>query len=130
MINTSNPTNYSSVSGYVNQVSIQSAIVSQLVTLIRSGKFCASVKKIVLVGHSFGSVISNVVLASDPDLVDGAILTGIAYAPNNFAVVLEALQPRLAKLQSLAKWGRLDGGYVSWVDIYANINAYAHHPRF
>jgi len=118
------------VSGYVNQVSIQSAIITQLVALIRSNKFSASVNKVVLVGHSFGSVISNTVLATDPDLVDGAILTGIAYAPTDTAVSIEALQLRLARLQSPSKWGKLDGGYVSWVDIYANINGFFKAPAY
>ena len=89
-----------SVSGYVSQVSTQAAALGQLVTLIRGGEFSAPAKKIVLVGHSFGSVISNALLVSNPDIVDGAVLTGIGYAVPDTSVVFEAWQPRLASLQS------------------------------
>jgi pimeloyl-ACP methyl ester carboxylesterase len=81
-------------------------------------------KKVVLVGHSFGSILSNAVLATNPGLVDGAILTGIGYDIPDTSVSFEAWQPRLASLQSPARWRQLDGGYITWVDIYANINTY------
>ena len=113
-----------SVSGYVSQVSIQVAALAELVNLIKSGKFCAPAQKVVVVGHSFGSVISNKLLVDYPDLVDGAVLTGIGYAVPDSAVSFEAWNPRLARLQSPGRWRQLDGGYVTWVDKFANINVY------
>lgn len=114
-----------SVSGYVSQSSIQSAIITQIVKLIRSGKFSSVPSKVVLVGHSFGSVISNAVLNSDPDLVDGAVLTGMAYAGYPITVAWEAFQTRLARLQNSTKWEKYDGGYITWADLYSNIEKYA-----
>ena len=89
--------------------------------MIRSGKFCAPPKKVVLVGHSFGSGVSNAVLAASPGIVDGAVLTGIGYDIPDSAVTVEAWQPKLARLQSPGRWRQLDGGYITWVDIYANV---------
>jgi pimeloyl-ACP methyl ester carboxylesterase len=106
----------------VAQVSIQVAALEQLVGLIRAGKFSSAPKKIALVGHSFGSVLSNALLVSNPDLVDGAVLTGIGYAVPDTSVAFEAWQPRLAQLQSPGQWRHLDGGYITWIDIFANVN--------
>lgn len=111
-----------SVSGYVNQVSIQVAILEKLIDQIRSGTFSPKPKNVVLVGHSFGSVISNTLLVSNPGLVDGAILTGIGYKIPDTAVAFEAWQPRLARLQSPGRWRQLDGGYTTWVDIFSAAN--------
>ncbi len=110
----------------MNQVSIQVAILEQLVAQIRAGSFSSKPKKVVLVGHSFGSVISNAILATSPDLVDGAVLTGIGYQIPDIAVPFEAWQPRLARQQSPGRWRQLDGGYVTWVDIFSNVNVYVH----
>jgi len=117
-------------SGYVSQVSIQVAALEQLVTLIRGGEFSAPAKKVVLVGHSFGSVVSNSLLGSNPDLVDGAVLTGIGYAVPDTSVTVEGWQPRLARLQSPGRWRQLDGGYITWVDIFANINTFFKFPFY
>lgn len=118
------------VSGYINQVSIQVAILEQLVGILRSGRFCAVPKAVVLVGHSFGSVVSNALLVASPGLVDGAVLTGIGYKVPDTSVAFEAWQPRLASLQSPAKWRQLDGGYVTWVDIFANVNTFFKAPFY
>lgn len=110
------------ISGYIAQVSIQVSILQQLVGEVRSGKFGVKPKSVVLVGHSFGSVVSNALLAATPDIVDAVVLTGIGYAVPSNAVNFEAWQPRLARLQSPGRWRQLDGGYVTWVDIFANVN--------
>ena len=113
-----------SVSGYVNQVSLQVAVLAKLVDQIRAGTFSSKPKNVVLIGHSFGSVISNTLLVSNPGLVDGAVLTGISYKVPDTSVAFEAWQPRLARLQSPGRWRQLDGGYTTWVDIFANVNVY------
>jgi pimeloyl-ACP methyl ester carboxylesterase len=61
-------------------------------------------QSIILIGHSFGSFISNALLRIDPSAADAAILTGLAYVNNatNYALVLEALNPRIASTQNPA----------------------------
>ncbi|KAH9205469.1 Alpha/Beta hydrolase protein [Leptodontidium sp. 2 PMI_412] len=118
------------VSGYVNQVSIQVAILEQLIDQIRAGTFSSKPKNVVLIGHSFGSVISNAILVSKPGLVDGAVLTGISYKVPDTSVAFEAWQPRLARAQSPGRWRQLDGGYTTWVDIFANANVFFKYPFY
>lgn len=61
---------------------------------------------------------------ASPDLVDGAILTGIGYSTPSISVNFEAWQVRLARLESPGRWRQLDGGYVTWVDDFAAANTY------
>jgi alpha-beta hydrolase superfamily lysophospholipase len=112
-----------SVSGYVTQISNQAAIITELVKLIRSGTFSSPPSKVVLLGHSLGSVLSNVVLNTDPELVDAALPTGTAYEASG-SVSDQAKQLRLANLYEPEKFSKWDGGYTVWVDIYSNIEVY------
>lgn len=69
------------VSGYVAQASNQISILQELATAVKSGKYTSSFGKpesLVLVGHSFGSVISAAAITATPALADGLILTGNA----------------------------------------------------
>lgn len=87
---------------------MQACILDELIPLVRSSKFSSSPSKIVLLGHSFGSVVSNAVLSSHPEMVDAAILTGIAYNASS-TIPNQTKQLRLAKLREPAKWRNLDG---------------------
>lgn len=108
------------VSGYVAQVANQGAIAAQLSSLVRSGKFTSgSPQKVVLLGHSMGSVYSTAAARSDPTLMDAAILTGIAFS----RVPASAEAERLASESNPWKWGSLKG-YVTWVDKYSNLVSY------
>jgi pimeloyl-ACP methyl ester carboxylesterase len=98
-----------------------------LATAVKSGNYTGSIgtpKSLVLVGHSFGSAITNAVVRTSPTLADGLILTGwsflrSAYAKTvpkgfNFNVdvsrgsgVLETFQPRIASGED-SKWKALD----------------------
>ena len=69
------------VSGYLNQLPIQVELAKKLTHQIKAGKYTGSVgkpKKLVLVGHSYGSAISAAVLAAEPGLADGVVLTGMS----------------------------------------------------
>ncbi|KFY47811.1 hypothetical protein V496_10433 [Pseudogymnoascus sp. VKM F-4515 (FW-2607)] len=115
------------VSGYTNQANIQVAILAELASAIRLGRLTGSMGKptaIVLVGHSFGSFISNALISAQPTVADAVILTGISYAGGTPGVVASAFQPRIAASQSPHKWRHLDNGYVTWVDVFANINTF------
>lgn len=114
------------ISGYQVQGPVQVALLEQLVMAIRSGKISTPPSKVVLVGHSLGSIISNAVLNSNPNLVDGAILTGIAYYGVSGQVATEVKQLRLASVANPAKWGDRDSGFLTWVDIYSNIEGYVY----
>lgn len=68
-----------------------------------------------------GSIYSNGVMHSDPKLADGAILTGIAYNVTGTPTQDQSKQNRLAKLLQPKKWGYRDGGWVSGVDEFSDI---------
>jgi pimeloyl-ACP methyl ester carboxylesterase len=111
------------LSGFVNQGVQQVDILDQIARQIRAGQYTGTIgvpRKIVFVGHSYGSAISAGTIAGAPDIADGVVLTGLAFA-QNFQVVTEAMAPRIASVQN-KMWQGLDTGYVTWTDIYANIN--------
>jgi pimeloyl-ACP methyl ester carboxylesterase len=57
-------------------------IVRQLVPALRTGALGQSFEKVVLVGHSFGTLVTYAAVGSDPDLVDGVIATGVSRGPD------------------------------------------------
>jgi pimeloyl-ACP methyl ester carboxylesterase len=108
----------------VNQASIQVAILDELATAVKAGKYTGSTgtpKSLVLVGHSFGSALSAAAVTVSPDLADGLILTGFSYNGSNGAGFLESFAPRIAS-QEHSRWDKLDTGYLAPVDIYSNVN--------
>ena len=119
------------VSGYQEpQSPTQVAILQQLTGFLRSGKYTGDIggtpSKIVRVGHSFGSYISNALIATSPQLSDAAILTGIAYASAASGTFVEAFGLRIARLQAPGKWPGRDNEYLTWVDIAANAATFFH----
>jgi hypothetical protein len=110
-----------------SQALTQLAILQQLMTFLRSEKYTGTLgasSKIVHVGHSFGSCISNALIATTPQLSDAAILTVIGYTevPTSGAFV-EAFGLRIATLQAPGKWPGRDNEYVTLVDAPANVAA-------
>ncbi|KAK2813287.1 hypothetical protein FQN50_000601 [Emmonsiellopsis sp. PD_5] len=120
------------LSGFVNQAAIQIPILRELTTLLKSGKYTGNTgkpKSLVLVGHSFGSFLSNALVATDPDAADGVILTGYGFTSNG-AVTMEAFNPRIAAQQDPKKFGELDAGYITWSDVYSNVNSFFKAPEY
>ena len=96
--------------------------MQQLSTLLRSGKYTGPLGvpgKLVHVGHSFGSFLSNALIANTPELSDAAILTGIAYGSVATAF-MEAWGLRIASQIAPGKWNNRDNGYLTWVDPFGN----------
>ncbi|KAL3420634.1 hypothetical protein PVAG01_07079 [Phlyctema vagabunda] len=117
------------VSGYEEPQSLtQVAILRQLTILLRSGQYTGDLNslpsKIVHVGHSYGSFISNGLIATTPQLSDGVILTGIAYAGVESGALIEAFGLRIANTQAPGKWPGRDNEYVTWVDAIANVGVF------
>ncbi|MCJ1400308.1 hypothetical protein MMC11_003513 [Xylographa trunciseda] len=125
------------ISGWVNQVSNQNAILTELATLIRAGKYTGSIgtpQSIALIGHSFGSVISHGVAAFAPNTIDALILTGYNLNDTalNLPLVLQAWAPKIASTETVftGQDAQLDNGYISWPDVYANINTFFKAPNY
>lgn len=102
--------------------------MQQLSTLLRSGKYTGALGipgKLVHVGHSFGSFLSNALLVTTPELSDAAILTGIAYA-SVATTFMEAWGLRVASQIAPGRWNNRDNGYLTWVDVFGNAAVFYH----
>ena len=111
------------ISGYDAQIAIAIAVLESLAKSVREGNYTTIGKPtyLVVVGHSFGSYSSNVVVGENPTLADAAILTG--YGLNGSGQLsLEGFAPRVARLQNPGSWSDLDSAYVTTGDVYSNIN--------
>ena len=111
---------------------MQLSILSSLISSIRSGRLShGTPKSIVLIGHSFGSFLSNALVALEPTAaaIDAVILTGYSLEGYTPQTVLEAFAPRVANLQS-PHFAPFDPGYVTTRDVYSNINNYFKAPAY
>lgn len=114
------------MSGYDNQISIASAILSSLAKSVRRGIYTTIGKPthLVFVGHSFGSFISNVLVGSDSSIADAVILTGYGLNGSNSQLTLEGFAPRVANLQRPRSFSAFDSGYLTTGDILSNIQIF------
>jgi alpha-beta hydrolase superfamily lysophospholipase len=67
------------LSGYVNQLTLQVEVLSNLVKGVKAGKYTGTLgvpSKVVVLGFSFGSFVTTTLVATEPTLMDGAVLTG------------------------------------------------------
>ncbi|PMD26058.1 alpha/beta-hydrolase [Hyaloscypha hepaticicola] len=120
------------LSGYVAQIPINVGVLEQLTNYIRSGSLSLAgnkykPNKIVLLGHSVGSIISNALLVTNPTIADGAVLTG--WSPNSgllaaIPCIFAGIQAKIAKTVNPARWGAYDNGWFTVIDIYAYIELF------
>ena len=104
-------------------------MLQQLIGFINEGKCTGKIgvpSSTVLVGHSFGSILSHGIAKVAPHTVDAIILTG--YLPVatylNVEIIAASWQPRIANLEGQGRWHDYDTGYVTWVDLFSNVDTY------
>ncbi|KAL5324233.1 hypothetical protein ACEPPN_008777 [Leptodophora sp. 'Broadleaf-Isolate-01'] len=123
----------SMVSGYdVPQSTTQLAILQQLTSLLRNGNYTGAFgkpSKLVHIGHSYGSQLSNGLIATTPGLSDGAILTGLSYGVTSGSFLKE-WGFRIAELQAPGKWPGRDNNYVTGVDACGNAATFFHENSY
>ncbi|MCJ1422472.1 hypothetical protein MMC29_000352 [Sticta canariensis] len=114
------------VSGYENQLSIQIAVLSSLARSVSRGIHTTIGKPthLVLVGHSYGSFISNGLVASAPNIADAVVLTGYGFNGSDSQVLLEAFAPRVARLQRPRAFSAFDSGYLTTADIFGTVQIF------
>lgn len=132
----------SRISGFENEGPVQIELLARIVQAIRNNQYTDDIKaeKVSLVGHSYGSFLSNGVVARYPKLADSAVLTGIAYPnPNDPAARTGAWIPtifasRIAKtlpVESRPQFAdTLDTGYLGFGDIFAYVQSFLHQPDY
>ncbi|KAL9481004.1 hypothetical protein ACSS6W_005790 [Trichoderma asperelloides] len=102
--------------------------VAVLEGLVNYAKTKGNASKIALVGHSYGSYISSA--AATHTAIDGLVLTGFSGTFEFFPPFVAGAGLRVAKLQNPARWGRLDSGYLTTSDLYAETYIYYAAPHF
>ena len=116
----------------MNQLNIQTPILSSLVPFVRSGRcklLSSAPKSIVLVGHSYGSFLSNSLVVAEPTAVDGVIMTGYKLKGIDQQVELQSFAPRVVNLQN-PRFAVYDAGYVTTGDLLSHINTFFKAPDY
>lgn len=115
------------ISGFVNQLRIQKAILVELSKKVKSGKYNGNFgkpDKLAVMGFSFGSFVTHFAVAENPWIADAAILTAINYNTTglNANGLVRSFVPRIASLQNPRRFGLADPGYLTWADVFAQVN--------
>jgi pimeloyl-ACP methyl ester carboxylesterase len=111
----------------------QVAILVKLTQLARDGHLSPRIpkpQKVVHVGHSYGSLLSNALVAAQPNLSDGLILTGFTHNTTWISFFEMALSFHLARENNPHRFGQLSSGYITWGDKYDNQAAFFNAPFF
>lgn len=113
----------SRISGFVAQGANQVQILGQIAAQVKAGHYVGSTgkpKKLVLLGHSFGSFISTSLLAQQPNIADAAVLTGLSFYQHPQDLI-EAFEFRIANGED-KKFADRDAGYLTSGSVYGNVN--------
>lgn len=115
------------------QTQTQVAILAKLTQLVLNGHLSPRIpipKKVIHVGHSYGSLITNGVVATQPNLSDGLVLTGFSYNDTWIPTFELALSFHLARENNPSRFSQLSSGYLTWGDKYDNQGAFLRTPFF
>jgi pimeloyl-ACP methyl ester carboxylesterase len=115
------------------QTVIELAILTKITTMLRAGTISKEIhvpRKIVHIGHSYGSQLSNALIASTPDLSDGVVLTGYSLNATWFPWFERVSTFHLASENQPARFANRSSGYLTWGDKYTNQYAFLKYPYF
>ena len=93
---------------------MQLEILHGLVEYARAGKFdSGNFTNVVAVGHSFGSLLINLLTVAYPEDVDAAILTGFGTLDTGLVAAIASYGSVLASQAIPDRYGNLSGGYIT-----------------
>ncbi|KAJ7688991.1 Alpha/Beta hydrolase protein [Mycena rosella] len=108
----------------VVQLPIQVEILASLTRLLLEHPspytLNASVTSAVHFGHSYGSYITAGLASAYPELTQAISLSGYSGVFDYFNILIAGWQSRVAALLDPARWGHLQSGYVTPVDVNAD----------
>ncbi|KAI9656022.1 MAG: hypothetical protein M1821_005083 [Bathelium mastoideum] len=105
------------------QAQVELAILTSLTKLLREGKLHSGIpipKKVAHVGHSFGSLLSNGIAVSAPELTDAVVLTGFSHLTQYLQWYVHSTAYHLARLNQPKRFGNFESGWVTWGDQFYN----------
>ena len=115
----------------VVQAPTELAILTELTIMLKKTLIsgCNAHESFVHVGHSYGSTLTNALVATAPQLSDGIILTG--YSNNlTFQGLFLATTGHLASTNQPARFAGYSSGYLTWADKYYNQYSFLAYPYF
>lgn len=77
-------------------------------------------KKIVHVGHSFGSALTYELVAMHPNISDGIILTGYSQNGTYVAAISAGMNWQIARMNQPLRFGNHSMGYLTWANMGSN----------
>lgn len=102
------------------QADIQAAVLIEITRLLRSGGLHVSLPRpsgrVLHVGYSFGSILTNVLIAKRPELSDGVVLTGLSHNLSFSTRYAIATNFHLAKENRPWLWGNHSTGFLTWAN--------------
>jgi pimeloyl-ACP methyl ester carboxylesterase len=122
----------------IQQLGPETAVLVALTTLLREGGLSKPAgckisipSKVFHVGHSFGSCISNALVAAAPSLSDGIVLTGFS-TDSSFGVEFAiSTDFHIAKENQPDRLGAYtSNGWLTWGDELGNQYSFLHYPNF
>jgi pimeloyl-ACP methyl ester carboxylesterase len=116
------------------QANIELALLTSLTKIVRQGRLpgLPRPRKIVHIGHSYGSALVAALGATNPKLSDGIILTGLT-ANSNYTKNLAAISAfNLANENEPDRFppSIYSNGFITWPNKQANQFAFLHYPDF
>ncbi|KAI1453931.1 alpha/beta-hydrolase [Annulohypoxylon moriforme] len=103
------------------QFQVEAAVLDKLIDYARHA---VNADKVALIGHSYGSYLTIASAASKTTAIDAVVLTGFAGGFTHFTPFLAGSGFRVARHADPLRWGSLDPGYLTTVDVYAETYAY------
>jgi pimeloyl-ACP methyl ester carboxylesterase len=114
---------------------VELSLLASLTAALRGGEISAHIpvpKKVIHVGHSWGSQLSNALAASPlgSPLSDGLILTGYGQLLTYHPLFLASTAFHFASTNQLHRFRHRSSGYLTWGDQFANQCAFFAYPHF
>lgn len=115
----------------VVQTPLEVAIAVQLIEQLRAGAFGGiAFEKVVGVGHSFGSIITQAITASSPSSIDAAVLTGFSGNSSGLPGFISGVNLAIAAQNNPYRFNNLSTGYLVSDNAIGNQIAFFHAPGF
>lgn len=87
---------------------------SMVVSTIGEGASSFQADKVVHVGHSYGSIMTNLLLAKYPELSSAALLTGFLVNPKSILLKIQVADGAYALEADPVRWADRGSGYLAF----------------
>lgn len=113
------------------QTPLERAIAIELIKQLRAGSYGGiAFQKVVGVGHSFGSILTQAITASSPSSLDAAVLTGFTANSSGLPAFISGINLAIAAQNNPYRFNNLSTGYLVSDTAIGNQIAFFHAPGF